>query len=96
MSAAIVGAGGTTLVVLNLLTGPNRKTLSDGILTPGPTAAQTKAAHGLLIRIAGALLFVVGASIMAGISSNWDKAITVLIVALFVLWAINRYGKGAG
>lgn len=94
MSTAVVGAGGVALVGLNLLTGPNRQTLSAGVLSADATPAQTHAAHSLIVRLGGALLFVAGAALLAGVSSTWDHALTALIVALFVLWAINRYGKG--
>lgn len=89
----IVATGGLGLVVLNYWTGPNRATVAGGLFNPG---GNTTAARKALVSLGGELLFVVVASVLAGISDSWGTAMVAVIVALFILWAINHYGGQTG
>lgn len=87
---SVVAAGGIGLIVANMWTGTQRKELA--AIFGGPAASVPP--HTALVQLAGEMLFVVVATILAGLSSNWGTAMAVAIVGLFILWAINHYGAG--
>jgi hypothetical protein len=89
-SQSIVGAGGIGLVLANFWFGSNRKVVSAGLFGNGDPSA----AHQSLLVLGGEALFVIVATLLAGISDSWGAAMAVLIVALWVLWAINHYAGG--
>jgi hypothetical protein len=88
---SLVAAGGIGLVIVNYWTGPARHQVA-GVFDQG---GDVSAAHGQLKIVAGELLFVAGATLLAGLGDTWATSMVVLIVALFVLWAINHYGGGS-
>lgn len=88
---SLVAAGGIGLVIANYWTGPAKAQVSSGAFQKGGDVA---AAHGQIKIIAGELLFVGVATLLAGLGDTWATAMVVLIVALFTLWAINHYGGG--
>lgn len=87
---SVVAAGGVGLIVANFWTGPGRPAIVGGLFDKNGDPA---AAHAQIKMLGGELLFVAVAALLAGISDGWGSAMAVLVVALFVLWAINRYGK---
>ena len=84
----IVAAGGAGLLLVNYWTGPDRKTINDGLFN---SSGDVGAAHHALIRYAAAAAAVLVATLLAGISDSWGGAMVAVIVALFILWAINHY-----
>jgi hypothetical protein len=88
-----VGAAGLGLVAANYWTGAARHDFAGGALTAGANAAQTAAAHKTLKILAVELLFVGGAVLIAGQSPAAGAAMSAMIAALFVLWAIHHYGS---
>jgi hypothetical protein len=93
MSQQAIAAGGTALVALTFATGPRRAVLSRGLLESSPSPAQTAAAKRELLNLGGALVFVAGATLLAGQSAAWSSAMLAVIAGLMILFAINRYGK---
>lgn len=90
---SLVGAGGIALLVANFWTGEARATVSGGLFAKDGNPA---AAHRELKVIGGELLFVAVATLLAGISDAWGTAMVAVIVALFVLWAINHFSPPQG
>lgn len=87
----LVGAGGLALVAVNFWTSDDRQTVSSGIFTK---SGDAHAAHLSLAKVFGELVFVVVAVVLAGLSNTWAMAMAAVVVALFVLFAINQYGGG--
>lgn len=92
----LVAAGGGALVLLNLWTSKDRTTISSGVFNSSATASQITAAHKLLIRYGGALLFVGVATLMAGVSKSAGTAFVAIIGGLFLVWAMNKYSPTTG
>lgn len=86
----LVGAGGAALVLVNYWVSPSRQTVSAGLFGTGSTSD----AHRSLATLGGELLFVVVATMLAGLSDGFGSVMVAVIVALFVLFAINYYGGG--
>jgi hypothetical protein len=86
-----VGAGGAGLVLLNFWTSPARQTVSSGVFT---NSGDTAATHKSLAVLGGELLFVIVATLLAGMGDSFGSLMVAVIVALFVLFAINHYGGG--
>lgn len=86
-------AGGAGLLVLNYWTGPDRKTINAGLFDAKATDADKAAAHGTLVRFAAAAVALAVGVLLAGASPQWGSALVAIIAALFILWAINHYGK---
>lgn len=87
---SLVAAGGVGLILANMWTGPQRAEL--GAIFGG--AGTNVDPHKALVQVAGEVLFVLVAVILAGLGDGWGTAMSVAIVGLFVLWAINHYGSG--
>lgn len=87
----LVGAGGVGLVLVNYWTSETRSVVSGGLFTPG---GDTGAAHRSLAVLGGELLFVMVATVLAGMSDSFGSVMVAVIAALFVLFAINHYGGG--
>jgi hypothetical protein len=87
-----VGAGGAALVLVNFWTGEARSVVSGSLFSSGGNSQQ---AHSTLVVLGGELLFVAVAALLAGLSDGAGTAMSALVVALFVLWAVNHFG-GAG
>jgi hypothetical protein len=87
----VVAAGGVGLILANMWVGNNsqRAEISGIFSGNGPSA------HSTLVTLAGEMLFVLIATILAGLSSSWGNAIAVAIVALFVIWSINHFGSSS-
>lgn len=94
-SQQLVGGGGVALLLLNTVTGPTRKTITDGMFNSSASPKQTAAAHTALVRLGVGALFVAGAALLAGVSSQWGAAMSVMILGLFLLWAMNHFAKGS-
>lgn len=87
----LVGAGGAVLVLANFWKPATRQTLNAGLFNSSATSAQTEKAHGELIKLGSAGAFVVAAVLIAGANKSAGTAMAVMIVTLFVLWALNHY-----
>lgn len=83
-----VAGAGAALVLVNFWTSPQRSTIIGGIYGNGDPAT----AHQGLIKLGGEILFVVVATILAGLSDNFATIMVLVIVALFILWAMHHYG----
>jgi hypothetical protein len=83
----VVAAGGVGLVVANMWTGTQRQQVAQ--MFGGGSAPS---AHTALVQLAGEMLFVVVATILAGVSDVWGALMAVVIVGLWLLWAMNHYG----
>jgi uncharacterized membrane protein YuzA (DUF378 family) len=90
-SQTLVGAGGVALVAANFWFGPSKKTVSAGLFGNGDPAT----AHKGLAGMAGQMVFVIVATILAGLSDTWATVMTLVIVGLAILWAINHYTKSS-
>jgi hypothetical protein len=77
------------LVVANFWFGGSRSAVSAGLFGSGDPGV----AHKALIALGGEMLFVIVATVLAGISSTWAATMTFVIVALAILWAINHYSS---
>lgn len=82
---AFVGAAGVGLVLTDYWLGSARSAISGSIFGSGNTVQ----AHGDLKVLGGELLFVVIATVLAGISTSWASVMAVVIVALWILWTIH-------
>jgi hypothetical protein len=93
---ALVGLAGIGLVAVNAWTGPDKAYLSSMLFTNTETTDPTLEAknHAALVKIGGELLFVVVATVVAGVSGTWSTTVLVALVALWALWLINRKGGG--
>lgn len=99
---ALVGLAGVGLIAANEWTNKtDRVYLSSlffgGNATGGPEQSDPNLLaknHAVLIKIGGELLFVVVATVVAGVSATWSTTVLVALVALWVLWLINRKGGG--
>jgi hypothetical protein len=89
----LVAAGGLGLIAANFWLGGARQTVSAG-LTKGAAPGTATNAHTEIKRVALELLFVGVAVVIAGASDGAASAMLAVIVALFVLWAINHYAPG--
>jgi hypothetical protein len=85
-----IGAAAVGLLFVNEWTSPDRGVLG-GVLWNGSNPTE---AHSALTRLAGELIFVGGAIILSGIGGAWTTGVAAIVAALWVLWAINRYGHG--
>lgn len=85
----LVGAAGIGLVVANVWTGPQRKSLA-GVLGSSTAAVDTAAAHKTAKAIGGELLGVGALVLLAGASSSAGNAALIVLVALWVLWLTHR------
>lgn len=88
----VVAAGGLGLILANFWLGGARKTVTAGTINKGATTDQTAAAHLEIKKFAGELLFVGVAVLLSGWSDTAGSAMIAVIVALFILWAINHFG----
>ena len=87
----LAGAAGAGLVLVNEWQGDGRRALAGVVWDRDADPAAARAA---LVRIGGELLFVVVAVVLAGLGGHWPAFITAMLVALWVLWAVNRHGGG--
>jgi hypothetical protein len=88
-SQTFVGAAGVGLVAANFWFGSSKDTVSAGLFGSGdPTAA-----HKALVGLGGEVAFVIVATVLAGISGSWAAALSVIMVGLFILWAINHFSS---
>lgn len=87
----LVGVGGMGLILVNFWSSEARSVVSGGLFSPG---GDTGAAHRTLAVMGGELLFVIVATVLAGISDGWGALMVATVVALFVLWAVHHYGSG--
>lgn len=87
----IVGLGGAGLIAVNFWTGSQRKAVADGLFQKG---SDTSKSHADLTQLGAEILFVVVATVLAGVSDSWANAMALVIVGLFIVWALNKYGAG--
>ena len=88
-SQQLVGWGGLGLVGVDFWLGGQRGTVAEGLFGTGSTAS----AHSALLRLGGEALFVVVATILAGVNDSLGTVMVVAIVGLWILWAMNHYGN---
>lgn len=88
-SQQIVGLGGMGLIAVNFWTGTQRSEVVP-IITGGGSVAS---AHSAFKELGAELLFVVIATVLAGVDGGWGTGLVAVIVGLFILWGINYYGK---
>jgi hypothetical protein len=85
---SFVGFAGAALVFANFWLGGNRQTVAGGLFGTGDTAS----AHKILLTLGGEMLLVVVMTIIAGASDALAPVMVVLILGLWLLWAMNRFG----
>lgn len=90
--AAALGGG---LVAANFWT-TQRHTFTSGALNSGATDAQVSAAHTTVRNVALEVLFVAAAVLIAGVNTQAAGAVLTVMVALWILWLINRNGNKGG
>ncbi len=88
----VAAAGGAGLLAVNYWTGPDRAVISKGLFDSSATDVDVAAAHKALIRYAAAALALTVGVLLAGESRAWGTGMVAVIVALFILWAMNHYG----
>lgn len=88
-SQTLVGAGGVGLVIANFWFSPAKSQTSAGLFGSGDPAV----AHKAILGLGGEILFVIVATMLAGISQTWATVMTLVIVGLGILWAIHHYSK---
>jgi hypothetical protein len=87
----LVGLGGMGLIAVNFWTGEQR-----GQIVPAITGSGNVAnAHGAFKEVGAELLFVIIATVLAGLGGGWGTGMVAVIVALFILWGITHYGKAS-
>jgi hypothetical protein len=86
--ASIVGLGGAGLVFANFWLGNDKGTVAGGLFGSGDAAS----AHKVLLTLGGEMLFVIVATVLAGASDAIGTVMVVLIVGLWILWAMHHYG----
>lgn len=86
----LVGLGGTALVAANFWHSPDRASVSSAIFS----GSDLSSAHQAILDVAFEGIFVVVATVLAGVSDSWGSTMVVLIVALWILWLMNT-GLGA-
>lgn len=89
----LTAAAGAGLLVLNFWTGPEHDAIAKGLFDKDASADATQNAHKSLVRMAAALLFVAVATLLSGVNGQLGSAMLAIIAALFVIWAINHFGK---
>lgn len=85
---AIVGIGGLGLVAANYWTGNQRRLLGGAVFTPSH-GGRTEA-HSALLAVGGELLLVGLLYLLAGASDQLANVAVVLVLTLWVLFAITR------
>ena len=88
---SLVGFGGAGLVFANFWFGGNRASLSGGLFGKGSTSA----AHSVLLTLGGEMLLVLVLTVLAGVSDGLGSVFSVLIVGLWILWAMHHFAGGA-
>src|SRR5271169_5170339 len=83
--STVVGFGGVALVGLNYWDGQQRADIAP--LFSGASSAPN--AHVAFKEIGVELVFVIVATMLSGLSDSWGMGMCAVIVALFILWAIN-------
>jgi hypothetical protein len=90
----IVALGGAGLIVGNFWLGPERRVLADGLFHSSATDAEQAAAHAALKKIGGSVVFLLVATIMAGISNTWGRVMAATVLGLLLVWAVNATRPG--
>jgi hypothetical protein len=85
----LVGFGGTALIAANFWRSSDRTSISSAIFS----GSSLSAAHQALLDVAFEAVFVVVATVLAGVNDSIGSAMVVLFVALWILWLMNT---GAG
>ena len=88
---SLVGYGGAGLILADFWIGGQRGTVAAGLFGSGDSAS----AHAALLKLGGEALLVVVLTILSGVSDSLGSVMAVVIVALWVLWAINHYGSSS-
>lgn len=91
----IVAAAGAGLVGVNFWTGPQRKAVTSGALNSSASSKQEGTAHTSIVQLAGELLFVGVAVLLAGAGGKAGSIVVAMIAALWILWLIKHYSKGS-
>jgi hypothetical protein len=84
--STVVGLGGFALIGLNYWDGPQRSEISPVLTGQG----NVSDAHTAFKELGVELVFVVVATVLGGLSDSWGMGMTAVIVALFILWAIQH------
>jgi hypothetical protein len=87
-SQQLVGLGGLGLIAVNFWTGDQRTEIAPVLGGKGTVAD----AHSAFKEIGAELLFVVIATMLAGLP-GWGAGMVAVIVALYILWGINHYSN---
>jgi hypothetical protein len=90
--STVVGLGGVALVGLNFWDGDQRKAIAPVLSGKGSTAD----AHAAFKELGAELVFVVVATVLAGLSNSWGVGMCAVIVGLLIIWSINRTSSKAG
>lgn len=90
--AAVAGAG---LVGVNFWTGPQRKAFAGGALSSSANAKAQQTAHATIVQLAGELVFVGVAVLLAGAGGKAGAIVVAVFTALWLLWLIKHYSKGS-
>jgi hypothetical protein len=90
--STVVGLGGIGLVGLNFWDGTQRQQIAPILSGKGSVAD----AHGAFKELGEELVFVVIATVLAGLSNSWGVGMTAVIVGLLIIWSINRTSSKAG
>lgn len=88
----VVGLGGIALVGLNYWDGAQRTAISPVLSGKGSVSD----AHSEFKQIGAELVFVIVATVLAGLSPGWGMGMAAVIVALFILFGITRTTKKQG
>jgi hypothetical protein len=85
-TVAFAGAG---LIAVNAWTGPQRQQISDAL---NGKANSSSGAHSAWVQIGAEAAFVLVATVAAGSSDSVGTGMIAALIALWVIWGINRYG----
>jgi hypothetical protein len=87
-SQSIVGFGGAGLIFANFWFGNDKGTVAACLFGKGDTAST----HRVLLTLGGEMMFVLVATVLSGASESIGTVMAVLIVGLWILWAMHHYG----
>lgn len=91
----IAAAAGVGLVGVNFWTGPQRAAVSKGALSSSASAKAEQSAHTSIVQLAGELIFVGVAVLLAGAGGKAASIVVAIFAALWLLWLIKHYSKGS-
>lgn len=88
----LVGVSGAGLVIANFWLGDARTVVRQAVGQASPSQAATVSAHAEIKKFFLELLFIAGATLIAGVNDGAGSAMLAMIVALGILFAIQHFG----